>query len=201
MKKTNRISVIAFENAVKNSYEPTTTIVWEGLEITVKKSLSLEEVMLFADTVANSCFSSTDRKFMPEVYEFLMRRCVIDMYTNIALPAKTETCYELLCNSDVVEAVLDVINTRQYLEMCKAIDKKIDNFAQANVGLLQKQFNELYTAYASVQESLTKLLSGIDPADIAKISEAIANGKIDEEKIVKAYISSKEDTALNGGEN
>lgn len=202
MKKANRISVNAFENAVKNTYEPTTTVVWEGLEITVKRSLSLEEIIQFTNTVADSCFSSTDNRFMPEVYDFLLRQCIIDMYTNITLPSKTETCYELLCNSDVVEAVLDVINTRQYLEMCRAIDKKIDNLAEANVGLLKKQFNDLYSAYSSVNEGLTKLLADINPSDIAKITEAITNGRIDEEKIVKAYISGKDnDSTSDGGEN
>jgi hypothetical protein len=56
-KKSDRITVNALENAVKQE-EAVHTVAWNGLEFKVKNHISFEEMRVFVTAVTESCFSN-----------------------------------------------------------------------------------------------------------------------------------------------
>lgn len=187
MAKMKKISVNAFEKAMKETYTPTETFDWNGIEVTVKKNLSLKEMLEFVDSVVKSCFTKDTNAYMPEIKDFATKVCILEKYANFTMPSNVETQYALIYYTDAVERVLGYVNPQQFNEICFAISKKVDNLAQANIEAMNKQMNELYNAFDNLQNQLIGLFDGVNNDDIRAVAGALANGTLDEEKLVKAY--------------
>lgn len=187
MAKIKKISVNAFEKAMKETYTPTETFDWNGIEVTVKKNLSLKEMLEFVDSVVKSCFTKDTNAYMPEIKDFATKVCVLEKYANFAMPRNAEAQYTLIYQTDAVERVLSYVNLQQFNEICDAIDKKVENLAQANIEAVNRQMDELYNAFDNLQSQLAGLFEGVNNDDIRAVAGALANGTLDEEKLVKAY--------------
>ena len=71
-KKIQKISVNAMDEIMKR-FDTVETIEWNGLQVVIKKNLSLEEMMTFANSVVKSCFDQASGAYMPEVKDFAIR--------------------------------------------------------------------------------------------------------------------------------
>ena len=190
-RKSKRVSITSFEKIMKETHTPFIKIDWHGIEVTVKHTLSLSEVMSFVDSVTKSCFTDDRGVYLPEVKDFAIKCNILDMYANFALPANVERRYDLVYCTDAVESVLANINTAQYHEIVDAINDKIDNLAQANIEAVHSQMNELYTAFDGLQSQMSKIFDGVNVEDITKMVGAISGSSFDEEKLVQAFINQK----------
>lgn len=197
MSKIKKISVNAFEKAMKDTYTPTETFDWNGIEVTVKKNLSLKEMLEFVDSVVKSCFSKDNNTYMPEVKDFATKICILEKYANFTMPGNAEKQYAFVYQTDAVERVLGYVNPQQFNEICVAISRKVENIAQANIEAVNRQMNDLYNAFDNLQNQLTALFDGVNNEDIRAVTGALANGTFDEEKLVKAYTNQ---TATKSGE-
>lgn len=191
MAKIKRITINAFEKVMKETYKPTELVDWHGVEITVKKTLSLTEMMEFVDTVVGSCFTDNGSVYLPEVQDFVIKVCVLEKYANFTMPRNVKSQYELIYQTDALETVLAHVNPQQFNEICMAITKKIDNLAQANIETVHRQMNDLYTAFDNIQNQLSAMFAGIGENDVRAVVEAVSNGALDEEKLVRAYTAVK----------
>lgn len=195
MAKIKKISVNAFENVMKETYEPTVTFDWNGVEVTVKKTLSLREMLELVDGVVKSCFSSETNAYLPEIRDFATKVCILEKYANFTMPSNVEAQYALVYCTDAVERVLEHVNAGQFNDIDYAISKKVDNLAQANIEAVNRQMNELYNSFDNLQNQLVGLFDGVNNADIQAVAGALANGTLDEERLVKAYMNQTEDKA------
>ena len=193
-KKIKRISVNAMDETMKG-YENTTTVLWNGLDVIITKTLSLEDMLAFVDSVVKSCFDQTTGAYIPEVKDFVIRSNVMDRYANFTLPNKAEHQYDIVMRSGAYDMVLEHINYAQFSELMKAIDAKIQNIADSHVNMLTRQFAEIATSTEELQVKISELFSGIENEDIVALASTIAkSGTLDEEKIVKAYIEQKSES-------
>lgn len=200
VKSNKKISITTFEKIMKENYTPTKTVEWNGVEITIKPTLSFKEVLSFVDNVTKSCFTTDGGTYIPEVKEFVIKCCILEMYANFAMPTNVERKYDLVYCTDAVNVVMDNINRIQLGEIIDAINDKIDNLAQANIEAVNRQMNELYSAFDNLQEQLAGIFAGIGTDEISKLIGAISGDKFDETKLVQAYIDQKntEPPAENG---
>lgn len=189
MAKMKKISVNAFEKAMKDTYTPTETFDWNGIEVTVKKNLSLKEMLEFVDSVVKSCFTKDTNTYMPEIKDFAIKVCILEKYANFTMPRSVESQYALIYNTDAVECVLNHIDVRQFCEINTAITVKTEHIAQANIEAVNTHMNELYNAFNVLQTKVANLFDGISGDDIQAVASAFANGALSEEKLVKAYLN------------
>ena len=187
-KKSKRISVNAMDE-ILNGYEATKSINWNGLDVIITKSLSLEDMLAFADSVVKSCFDQSTGAYMPEVKDFAIRINVMERYANFTMPSKAERQYDVVMRSGAYEMILDHINMAQFYELMNAIDAKLKNAAEANVQMVFKQFNDVVTSFEGLQEKVGSLFAGVDAADIGKLMNAMSEHGVSEEKVVQAYIT------------
>lgn len=194
MEKTNKIDVNVFANAVKtmnaegSDISGTHTDTWNGIEVTVKRTLSLKEMLTFVDNVVKTCFTETDGTYMPEVKDFAIKKYILEMYSNFVLPEDVEESYMLIYESDAVDFVLQRINGRQLGEIVQSAEEKIAHLAQANIEMVNRQMNDLYTAFNSLQNHIANVFTGIDAGDIDKLLGALSDGQIDEGKMYEAFL-------------
>ena len=187
--KSKKISITTFDKIMRNTYTPVETVEWNGVVITIRKSLPLRDALTFVDTVAKSCFNSETSEYLPEIKVFAIKCCVLEMYANFALPSNVEHKYDLVYNTDAFDTVIEHINMRQLNEIVDAISEKVDNIARANIETINKQMNDIYRAFDGLQNQFTKMFAGITSEDMSGFVQAVSEGKLDEEKLVKAYMT------------
>lgn len=189
-KKIKRISVNAMDEILKR-FENTETVQWNGLDVVITKTLSLEEMMAFADSVVKSCFDQESGTYIPEIKDFAIRSNVMERYANFTMPSKVEYQYDIVMRSGAYEMILNYINIVQFSELMRAIDAKLQNVADANVQMVFRQLNDVVASCEGLQEKVDSMFSGVDPADIVKLMSSVSENGISEDKLVKAYIEQK----------
>ena len=192
--KPKKISITALEKAMSADYVPTTTFEWRGIDVTVNKTLSLEDMMVFVDNVTSLCFKSSDGAYLPEIKDCIIKSCIVELYTNLTLPSNISRKYDILYRTDIVNAIVKHINQTQLHEIIEAIDCKVDNIAQANIEMTNRQIAELYTTFNNLQERIENIFSGVTPEELSSLMVAMSNGSIDEEKLVQKYIETHKTT-------
>lgn len=189
MAKIKKISINAMDKIAKDNHNLTTPVNWNGLEIIVKKFLPLKEMLGFVDSVTKTCFPGDNNNYVPEVKDFAIKSNILERYANFNLPNNLDHRYELIYATDAVDIVLKQVDMQQFNEILKAIDAKVNHIAQANIEAINKQMNELYSAFNTLQTNMENMFSGIDPDNFNALINAFGNGEINESKIVEAYLA------------
>lgn len=186
-KKTKRISISTMDEILKR-FDNTETVQWNGLDVVITKTLSLEEMMAFADSVVKSCFNQKSGAYMPEIKDFAVRSNVMERYANFSLPSNVKHQYDMVMRSGAFEMILNYVDHAQFNELMRSIDAKLQNAAEANVQMVFRKFDDVVTSFESLQDKVGTLFTGVDRADIGKLLSAISEHGVSEEKVVKAYI-------------
>jgi len=189
MEKAKRIDASVFACAVNaDSRSKAWTGAWNGIEVDITPTLPLMDVLTFVDTVVKTCFSEIDGAYMPEVKDFAIKKCILEMYANFTLPGDVAESYALIYESDAVDFVLQHINSVQFEEIIQSADEKIRHLAQANIETAYKQLDELYDAFDNLQNQIANAFSGINAEEINMLANVLTSGQIDEGKIAEALI-------------
>lgn len=183
----NNISIEELNKAIAEDFTPVVEIDWRGLTLHIKKCLSLEEMMTFVSDVVSSCFAANTNEYLPEIKDFTTRCCILESYAGIVLPKSLNEKYEMVYSCDIVSTVAQHIESMQFNAMLAAIDRKIEHQAQSNIEAMNKQMNELIAGFSAIEKNLSGIFGGVDNETITKIAGAIADGKFDENKLVKAF--------------
>lgn len=191
--KTKKISITAFDRIMRETSTPIETVEWNGVEITIRKTLSFRDVLGFVDSVTKSCFTSDTGTYLPEVKVFAIKCCVLEMYANFALPSNVEHKYDLVYNTDAFDVVIQHINMKQFNEIVDAISEKVENIAQANIEAINSQMNEIYSAFDTLQKQVSDMFSGVNSEDMSKFIGAVSGEQFDEAKIVEAYMKQRKE--------
>lgn len=189
MEKTTKVDLKVFEEMLRKTDRPTHTVQWNGIEIIVKHTLSLKEMMTFVDNVIKLCFTEDAGMYLPEVKDFAIKSCILEMYANFDLPEDAEKRYDLIYSSNIVDCIIGYVHGIQLSEIANAIDAKLNNLAQANIEAVHRQMNDLYNTFDTLQKQVTSMIAGVSSEDVAKLVGAISEGKFSEEKLVQAYLT------------
>lgn len=185
--KMKKISISQMDKVMKSLGNTEATFEWNGVTVVVKTLLSFQEMMEFAGRVKANCF--VDGEYLPEVRDFAIRDCIVDMYSNIRLPDNIEHKYEILYRTDICQEIVKYVNSDQYEQLLVAIDDKITAASESNTEGLRLRIEEIAHELDNMVTEAGALFDGIDKSDIETIFEAVkSSGKIDEEKIARAYM-------------
>ena len=187
-KNEKKISITTMDKIIKENFNSTVVAEWHGADVIIKTHIALKDVLELVNNVVDSCFQE-DGGFMPEIKDFAFNCNVIDKYTNISLPSNLEHKHEIIYGSDIIAFVYQHIDTAQLAEIVSAINTKISHLCNTNAISIQRQMNELISAFENMQAQTADMFSNITPEDISKIMGAVSEKGISEEKIVEAYIN------------
>lgn len=201
--KMKKISISQMDKVMKSLGNTEATFEWNGVTVVVKTLLSFQEMMEFAGRVKANCF--VDGEYLPEVRDFAIRDCIVDMYSNIRLPDNIEHKYEILYRTDICQEIVKYINPDQYEQLLVAIDDKVTAASESNTEGLRLRIEEIAHELDNMVTEAGALFDGIDKSDIETIFEAVkSSGKIDGEKIARAYMDAanerREAESVNQGE-
>lgn len=187
-----KISITKLEAAINSDdrFPETTTVEWNGLNIIIKRTISIQEMFTAADLISHACFAAEDDSYQPENKDFAIRNYVMELYTNVTLPADTEKRYYMLYKSDLFNVVLEHINKQQFNTMLRAVDEKVDYAVRAQLDGMQRQAGDLIREIRHVSDQISSIFKDISGDDVNKLVETLVSG-IDENKLAEAYIEQK----------
>lgn len=189
--KTKRISVNAMDEIMRG-IDNTSVVEWNGIEVTIKKTLPMDDMLNFVDSVVQSCFDAQTGEYRPEAKDFAIRVNIMTRYANFSLPERNvEKQYDIVTRSGAVEMILEHIDARQYFELIQAINDKTNHKASANIQVLTLKFNDVVTEFENLQRKMDSMFAGVSSDDIKNIANSFANGGFSEEKLVKAVVESR----------
>lgn len=188
--KVKKISINALEKCIERKPE-TVSVEWNGLDIIVKTKLSFEEMMAFVDGVAESCFAADTKAFIPVAKDFVIGCLVIEMYSNLTLPQNVNKKYEIVSGCDVVDVILENVDKAQFDNIVKSINEKIRYLIEENLAQATIKTNDLLYSVSDIESKVGDLVSKITPDDMRTLITSISNGKLDEGKLMEAYLESK----------
>ena len=185
--KNRRISINAMDSIMKTQYENITTECWNEIDITIKRTVSLGDMLSFVNDVVASCFQDNG-EFMPEVLDFAIRSNIILKYSNVSLPDNLEHRYAILYCTDIVNFIRGHADQEQVDEIINAIHRKVDYLCNTNVRAIQSKLNELISSFDNLQSKTADVFNNISSDDVAKLASVLSSGELREEKIVAAYM-------------
>ena len=192
-KKNDMISIRKFEEVFKTVRQDELKDDWNGLEITIKKNITLAEMAKFVDTVTKACFAKESGEYYPEGKDFAIRTCVIAFYTNISLPSNIEKIYEFIYKSDISNFVINRISPMQFDAIIKAIDEKVQHTAAMRAEYLNAQIRDVGNTFETLGEQFKDLLGDISKEDLTNMVGAISADGIDENKLMSALLNAKQE--------
>lgn len=196
-KKEKKISINAFEEVVKERFPSIITERWYDVDVTMKYTLSLAEMIAFVREAADACFLE-DGTYAPEIFDFAIKSGVLTYYANFSLPENIEKQYWLICGSDAVDFVLQHINHEQYSEIVGAVMKEVRHRLDTDTFATRAKLNELIATFSKLSDKMSEVFDGVGADDVQKVLTAVGVSGIDERKIVDAYVEHIRDGSIGG---
>ncbi len=184
---SEKVSIEELKNMAANEFLSVTDAEWKGIQLHIKRCLSIEDMMLFVNSVVSSCFAAETSEYLPEIKDFAIRCAILTYYTGLTLPESLSERYEIAYTSGLTSSITNYVDTEQYDAMLDAIERKISYQAHSNIEAINQQMNEIINNFNDLEDKLVDVFSGIDSNTISNIASAIANGNFDEQKLVKAF--------------
>lgn len=190
--KIKKLSINKMENYIEENYTNECEVEWYGEKIVIKKFVGLSDVVEIVTNVANTCFYSSDSSYHPEVKDFATKSFILEKYTNINLPSNMDKRYDVIYKSGIYDFVIEYIDTKQLEEIIDAIEEKIIYISDLNTEAVHKQINEAYAGIMNIYNQMANLFDGISSDDIKNMASSIIGTKLDEGKLVEAYMKNKD---------
>lgn len=191
---SNKMKIISaddIEKYINDRYQHTAVAEWNGLEIVVKRHLSLAEATKFVDACVNACFDSDTAVYAPEMKDTAIGSSIVAFYTNIDLPESVEKQYELIYHSEILDSIKPYIDQNQLNSIICAVDKKVEYLVRVNTEMVNRQIRDLQSAAENIQNQLSDMFNDINIDDVKNVIGSLSEKGLDEEKLVKAYLESK----------
>lgn len=174
-------------NAV-DGFENTKTINWNGIQLNVKRYISLAEMLEFVDYVTKMCFGD-DNEYRPELKDMAIKICTLEKFAGVVLPEDVSKTYDIIYGTDIVRVVYDAIDPEQIAEIVHAIDVKVANTARANIERVNAELDKINKRFEDIQASIEKVFSNVSPEDITAMLKSIPDiANIDEGDFIQKYI-------------
>lgn len=177
-----------------------TSFEWNGMVIDVKERLTMTEMLEFVAKVVSMCFDDSG-EYMPEILDYAVQSNIVEMYTDMVMPDDLEAQYDMLVRTNISSLITEHIDTIQFREMIKAIDRKLKYVSESNSEKIRADVERLFGMFDQLQESVGQAIQSITGSDIAKISSAIQDGRFSVESLVKAYSNMIRDEEMTADGN
>lgn len=167
---------------------------WNGKKLKVKYAITPGDIFDIATRVTDAAFSKDD-VYTPELASLLAKCLIIDKFTNIEIPADMDDGGYLVYETDLFDIVRENASDEQLGDIYDIIEKKINYELHTRIKKVEDEIVLLEQTLDEVQGAFSTMLDGVSKEDFDKLIDVMANGKIDEEKLVDAVIAKEAEEA------
>lgn len=186
-----KVSINELENAINGKFENIISKEWIGIDVKIKRVIGVSDMIRFVRRVVDTTYED-DSEFMPEATEFAFKSCLVEFFTNLRMPSNAEKQYDIIYGTDIVDVILDVVSDSQIRDIRAAIKEHISHRNHVDALASAMKISELTNKVEAMVDSFGNMFDGISGEDIKNIAKSVVNNKIDEEKLVSAFVDSKD---------
>lgn len=190
---------VLFEEVLNaaDSEVTSTTITWNGLDIDVKKTISLTEAVVLVDNVVHASYSSATGEYRPDFQHFAFEAAIITFFTNIELSNDSSIVYQIIYGTSLFDVIRQSISQKQLSMLHAAVEKRVNYLNNSNIERIAKEINKLVDSMNAFDEEAKRLLQGVSQEDINKIMSAFSSGEFNMDKLVTAIANKGNDKEIN----
>ena len=177
-KKNGKISISEFEK-IMNEFSNVVKVKWMGIEIEIKRTLSLMEAIMFSNDIVSNCYNEETGDFTPEVMDAVIRCDILQMYGNFTLPKDTEKAYELSYKTDAVDVILENI--------ISAATKKIEFMKNTKESAIRNELDMLANDLNQLVSMISGGVSNLSEEEIKNFVSAVEDNVIDYDELLRLY--------------
>lgn len=193
--KAKRVSINALEKALFNVHEHEVVIDGtDDVKMIVRDFLPLTDVLVFVREVAESVVDMEEGVYRPEMYDYMMRYCLMTIHANLTLPKDPEKAYDLMYNTPVIEQIMQIVgSTVQYKNIESMIENKIVHNLEIIERSVEKQVREYLNMMEQFTNSVAPLFEDMDADKVAEFFNRMSEEeRIDERALVEAFRETQE---------
>lgn len=165
--------------------EDSNSYIWNGIEINIKRTLSVYEMKVLFDTVLDRCFDDEDGSYHPEYRDFAERASLISLYSDTTLPENIEDQYDFVYKTDIYDFVSSHVDVTQYSALFDALDEKIKEAVDGKTREIEKTMHMV----TNLVDMFNTMFDGVNAKDVSSALKSISENGIDEKAIVDAIIN------------
>lgn len=159
------------------------------LELHVKKTIGLQEMLEFVKFIVDTCIDNTDGSFLPEARDFAFRRGVLEYYAGFEEPEDIDLAYRVVYYGDLFDNIVTHIDYMQLCDIERAADRQIDHMLALNTAMATKETHALLAKVDDLMNTLGDMTKGITDPDMLEsmmeILSVIAPQAIKQDKKTK----------------
>lgn len=192
-KDIKRVSITKFETALdKENIINETLVGTDDVVIEIKKTIPLNEMIVFVQEVVEACIDTETGEYTPEAYDFAFRVAVLTHYANFAMPSNLDKQYMLVYGTRAFDQITGNINVCQLSDITRAIDRKIQFMLDVISSSAVNKINEVINKFNDIATSSEQVFGGINPSELSKVVEGITKlNKMDEADVAKVILDAK----------
>lgn len=185
----NKVSITKWESMLRDNSVNVEIAGLDGVKMTIKHTLSLQESLQFVEDVVSGCIGSGDNQYTPEVRGFLIKSELLSMYTNFNIPTNLSKLYELIYRTDVIEQVMRHIDMDQFNEMLYAIDKRLEHEVRMIESRTAVKVDGVIERMNAMVNQFEEAFADVDAIKVGQTMDSIrAISRMGEDDIVDAIL-------------
>lgn len=188
MKKQNKISHKAISKVLKDDFNNNVThIQWHGLDIEIKKELDFDDAVAFSNHICDLCFLESG-EYVPEMFDFALRSCVIEYHTNVELSNDLDKRYEIVYRTDLYDEVSDKVESVQYYDLIDCAHDRVSRRLEIDEEDIKSRLTVIADKFDTLADEIASVYKDVDSdtlKTIANVASKMEN--VSEEDIVRAY--------------
>lgn len=197
--KSKLLDTIILSDVMTDFPENTTTTIDHGdSSFSVRKIISIVDIFQVVDEVLSVCFGD-NATFTPHVKDIAIKSAIMEHYAGISIPDDIRVRYSLVMRSTTLfEKIVAAIDPVQYRELVETIDDAIEYKKATCLSMAVAQNEALHDRWERLAVELNELFGDMSSETMKQMINTIANGKLDERKIVDAILAARAHEGSNG---
>lgn len=155
------------------------------LAFKVKEYLTLDEAIAFVESATEAYFPQGN--YSPIVGDIATAILTVETYTNLELPEDISEKYAVISAECLIPTIEINVNLNQYNNLVSNIRASVEERKRIAERDIEKELDKISLLFENIANSTQDIMNGFDIKDVKALLSASSDGKIDEEKLVKAY--------------
>lgn len=187
MAKDKRIPAKDFIAASEKHYDGETQVDVNGLQVMVRKHISLAEMEAFVTSVVSACFNKDSGEYAPEAKHFAYANNIILFYTNVNLPSDFSKRYDAMMHSSILNVVTEHIDAFQLRAITESIDERIDAMLAERTSVTGSKIASFLESIVSAMDDVEKMVGTNGAGGFMNMLSALngANGASESGSVVE----------------
>lgn len=138
---------------------------FKDVTIQVRRTLPLEDAVVFVKNIVATCVDDEQAEFMPELFDFAVRMYVVLYYANVDLTKDVKKAYRILYDTTLFEQVSSHVNSEQISNLILAAKQRLEHWKNILSSSVAEKVSEMMHKMEEVMAGSEEMMETIEGDD------------------------------------